>query len=286
MQSGNTATGRNSLSAIISLPYTLFTDFGQFLYQVTTKITPVIAITSVPMLFILLYLVFDNQIFLKDILDDQVMLYLGILTVSDCIIFMLTSLKPLLFLGEAERYLEFCIAPVVIVFTYYLYVYSMAAEQSILLILLVHMSIIIFNFLYLKIEDFTGELRWDYDKNLKGVIEFLNQSQPNRIITVPVKMAYVVSALSEPKHKFYYNLFYEKGKGLQYQSEDVVYFQLIRPDIAYFQKKYGITRLIVQKDRVKFAKTKGIDYNLNGRKPVYENDSYAVYQVEDLLLRV
>lgn len=283
MESGNTATGRNRFSDIIRLPYTMFKDFGLFLYQITTKITLIIAITSMPLLFVLIYLVFVNDIFLSEILHDQVLFYLAMLTVADSILFILTSLKSFLFLGEAERYLEFCITPVAIMFIYYIYVYSLTPEKTIIIVLLIHLCIIIFNFLYLKSEEFSAELRWDYEKDLKGVVNFLESSAPQRIITIPLKTAYAISALSKPKHKYYYNLFYEQGRGLEYQNEDIVYFQLIRPDFDYFQKKYGITMLVTNKKRVEFAKTKDIDYKLHDKKPLYENANYAVYRVEDII---
>ena len=283
MESGNTATGRNRFSDIIRLPYTMFTDFGQFLYQVTTKITPIIAITSMPLLFALVYFVLNNSIFLSDIFQDQILFYLAVLTVADCILFILTSLKPFLFLGEAERYLEFCIMPVVIMFIYYIYVYTFSPEKTILLVLLIQLCIIIFNFLYLKSEEFSLALRWYYDNDLKEVVDFLEKSGPQRIITIPVKTAYAISALTKPKHQYYYNLFYEEGRGLEYQNEDIIYFQLIRPEIDYFYKKYKISMLITHKKRVEFAKTKGIDYKLHDKKPLYENANYAVYRVDDLI---
>ena len=103
---GTTAEGRNNLRDIVLLPRYFFTEPAKFLEQVMSKNTFVISLYSVPVLFILIYLCIDRATF-SILISNDVTKYAATLIAGSVIVFILTSTKPFLFLGQAERYFEY-----------------------------------------------------------------------------------------------------------------------------------------------------------------------------------
>jgi len=94
---------RNDLSVVLKIPKLLVSDPGKIYHYLAIGNSWMIALVRNPMLWFLIFLVLGKQEYLfKEPLS--LIVWLPIVLILP---FIFTSLKPFLFLGEAERYLEY-----------------------------------------------------------------------------------------------------------------------------------------------------------------------------------
>ena len=111
---------RNNLKDIVCLPVYLVKDLKRFINLIFTKITPIIAAYSMPVLVVLIFWFAKSPQKLMALVDKKIIFYLLSLSSASCLAFVITSLKPFLFLGEAERYLEYSTFYINLLFVYLL----------------------------------------------------------------------------------------------------------------------------------------------------------------------
>lgn len=270
---------RNSLRDFIALPVYLFTRPREFGRIVFTKATPIIIVYSIPIIPILLYWWVSSPDTFTELFSDNVIWYVTGLTLASFIAFIITSIKFALFLGEAERYLEYSVAFLHLIFVRYCIV-SEHSDEIIYIIILIHIGFVLVNFLYLSSIRIKNNLWPAKEKALEDVIAFLNGRDGQNIITIPTKFSYTLAgSMDESDSRFYYPSMSEPGRGMKYMGEDHAYLYLMKPDFDHFRVRYGANTLVTQKREVELAAKRGIEYPLNSLELLYDNEGYAVYRV-------
>ena len=270
---------RNSLRDLAALPVYLFSrpkEFGRIIF---TKATPIIVLYSIPIIPFLLYWWFSSPDTFTVLLSDSVIWYLAGLTLASFIAFVITSIKFALFLGEAERYLEYSLAVLHLIFVRYCIV-SKHPYEIIYIITLIHIGFVLVNFLYLSSVRIKDNLFPTTETAFEDVIKFLNERTGQNIITIPTKLSYTLAgSMEKTDSRFYYPSMSEPGRGMKYMGEDHVYLYLMKPDFDHFRVRYGVNTLVTQKREVELAVKRGIEYPLSSLKLLYDNEGYAVYSV-------
>ena len=270
---------RNSLRDLIALPVYLLSRPREFHRIVFTKVTPIILVYSIPIIPLLLYWWLSSPDTFTEIFSDNVIWYVTGLTLSSLIAFIITSIKFTLFLGEAERYLEYSLAFIHLVFVRYC-ITTKHSYEIIYITTLIHIGFVLVNFLYLSSTKVKNNLWTTRETTLEAVIKFLNGRTGQNIITIPTKFSYTLAgSMEETDSRFYYPSMSEPGRGMKYMQEDHVYLYLIKPDFDYFRVRYGVNTLVAQKREIELAAKQGIVYPLSSLKLLYDNDQYAVYSV-------
>ena len=270
---------RNSFRDLVTLPVYLLSRPREFGRIVFTKATPIILVYSIPIIPLLLYWWFSSPDTFTALFSDNVIWYVTGLTLASFIAFVITSIKFALFLGEAERYLEYSLAFLHLIFVRY----CIAVKHSyeiIYIITLIHIGFVLVNFLYLSSIRIKNNLLPTRETVLDDVIKFLNGRSGQNIITIPTKLSYTLAGSMEgTDSRFYYPSMSEPGRGMKYMGEDHVYLYLMKPDFDHFRFRYGVNTLVTQKQEVELAAKRGIEYPLGSLELLYDNEQYAVYNV-------
>lgn len=279
---GTTAEGRNVIKDMLLLPVYLLKSPPKFLDQVFKRNTLIIALYSIPTLFILLYWsCTDNNLFTV-FFSNHILHYVAAIITSSIIIFILTSLKPFLFLGQAERYFEYS-SP----FVCFLFIYSLikieASTFLLIFLFLFQMSIILITLIYSMYNNFVGALKSPLtSKEMETLVEYIKKLDGSiRILTIPAKFSMVLSYhVNNFQTRFYY-IFVNpsKGKGFDYMNDDLVAHRFPRTDIEHFKNKYGINTIVIYKKALVTAQKRGLFYKFANENPVFENQEYAVYRI-------
>lgn len=270
---------RNSLRDLVTLPIYLFSRPREFGRIVFTKATPIIVLYSIPIIPFLLYWWITSPDTFTALFSDNVIWYLAGLTLASFIACVITSIKFALFLGEAERYLEYSLAFLHLIFVRYCIV-SKQPYEIIYIIILIHIGFVLVNSLYLSSVRIRNNLWPPRETDLDDVIKFLNERSEQNIITIPTKLSYTLAGnMGDTDSRFYYPSMSEPGRGMKYMGEDHVYLYLMKPDFDRFRLRYGINTLVAQKREVELAAKRGIEYPLSSLKLLYDNEGYAVYNV-------
>ena len=114
-----------------------------------------------------------------------------------------------------------------------------------------------------------------------SVIEFLRSCRKLRLLSIPTKSGFrIANYLDGTGARFYYDFIarHDRIDGLRYMEEDHVVYQLVRPDLGYFGKKYNINTVVAKKETVKSAHKRGIHYAFATEGIVFENEYYLVFR--------
>lgn len=279
---GTTAAGRNAIKDMLLLPVYLFKSPSKFFDQVFKRNTLVIALYSVPTLFILLYWLYTEKNLFALFLSNHILRYVAAVIASSIIIFILTSLKPFLFLGQAERYFEYS-AP----FICFLFIYSVIKIETptffLIPLFLFQICIILCTFVYSMYNAFSKALKSPLtSKDMENLVEYIKKLDGSiRILTIPAKFAMVLSYHVDNFQTRFYYIFVNpsKGKGFDYMNDDLVAHRFPRSDIEYFKNKYDVNTIVVYKKALVTAQKRGLVYNLTNENRVFENHEYAVYRI-------
>ncbi len=279
---GTTATDRNRLKDLLLLPVYLVTKPRKFANVVFLKSTPTIAAYSMPPLVVLLYWTATDWATLQALYADEWFRYASALSIAGACAFTITSLKPFLFLGQAERYFEYAAAPLCLVFLRTALERGVGGEAMILLVVgQLGIVLTIFLSVVLQSGQLAEKIRVSRDTALDEAVAALEQHPgPINALTIPTKLSYNVSVnLDRSDANYYYYSFAEPGRGMRYMQEDHVEHHLIRPDFGHFRTRYGINTVVVDKRTLAFAAAKGLEYPVEMLDIVFENANYAVYSL-------
>jgi hypothetical protein len=118
------------------------------------------------------------------------------------------------------------------------------------------------------------------DHPLRDGLKALETIPEPRILTIPTKLAFLVSAYCEqPGVKFCYDWMTEEPGGLVYMLAEREVYQYPKSDLAYFSKKYGINTLFIEKKYLPKATGFGIRYALDKLDLLYENEVYSIHRL-------
>jgi hypothetical protein len=281
---GTTASNKNKLRDMIRLPVYLFKQPKKFLDLCFMDLTPILAAYSVPPLLIFTYYFIITPF--SDIItlfsNNSVVLFLSFLSIATILTFIVTSVRPFLFLGEAERYLEYGASFIYCLFVYYV---SKNNINSVIIfyVTVFQVTAILANFLFTELRT-TGlkRLRLNSNERFMDMIEFLRGHRGMRILSIPTKLAFKIAIfLDNTDTKFYYDNIskHDKIDGIRYMEEDHVVLSYVKPDMEYFARKYGINILVAQKIALVGSRSLGIDYDFRDQQQVFENEEYIVYKI-------
>lgn len=282
-----TASQRNKIKDIFLYPLYLFIKPKHFIMLTFRKLTYVIAAYSVPVLVVLLYWIVQDVDSLQLFYENKVVHYLYTIMLASVIIFMLTSIKYLSFLGQAERYFEYSIFAIVALFVYYFDASGMVTPQFYYSILLVQILVIIINNIFSNFGTFSKSiLNNQEDDDFVALLSCLKKINGATILAIPTKWNFKIAAgLREcSKNRYYFDNItrYNKIDGLKYMEDEHIVLHYPRSDFKYFKKTYGITLVVIDKVMQKRALKQGIDYDFDSYESVFENARYALYSIDTL----
>lgn len=276
---------RNKPSAFLRLPVTFVRTPRRALSLLFFHCSPFILLYCTPPLVVLLYWLAVGRLPVDTFLADPWLGYAFWVTVASLGMFVLTSLRPLLFLGEAERYVEFAGWAICLLF-----VASLGNQHSqggdllalVLFLLAAQIVVVVVNFLLAASPLIRSLLRNETEEGLAQLIDYLRTDPGRGIATIPAKLGFELSnALPDAGKKFYFNMLltHDRG-GFSYMNRAQVQHEYIRPDFETLAEEFGVDTVVADKAYVHKAAEERIDYGLEHRKPVFENRRFAVYRVQ------
>lgn len=276
---GTTAQSKNSIADFFRIPVYLFTNRRKFLNQIFVKQSVVVVAYSVPVIWILGYYLWSDAQYAQ--LTDHVWTeYLLYLSLGGACTFLLTALRPFLFLGEAERYFEYAV-PYMSILTVFLFHSSGMLSEVVLLLVLFQVIILLTFFIYNekgRIKRGMAPLR--LDDHLREVIDFLKKTdEEKRILTIPVKYGYVIAYFfKKGEVKVYQTFATHKLDGFRYLSEDLAKYNFPKDDFEYYKSKYKVNILLIPKDYY-FKSEYDYSKSLESLTPAFENERFMLFHI-------
>jgi hypothetical protein len=200
------------------------------------------------------------------------------MTGASIVTFLFTSYRTFSFLGQAERYFEYS-APFISLLISFTLLQLPAGTFWLGSLLLLHGVILIWL-------HSLGSVRASWDEISKTgsgkgdpLYEYLNtQQDPLRLLTIPVKSSWEIDFyIDNPQINFYFLFICDQKTGFDYLQEDLIKYPFPKPDLDYFQEKYGINAIIASPSTIESLKKQGIDYHLEKYPEVVKNDRYVLY---------
>lgn len=210
--------------------------------------------------------------------------FLFVVMVSGVVIFALTSTKWLLFLGQAERYIEFILFPICLFF----FMLVMQSEKLNIAvgIVFINIAFIIVNFLYSTMDKYWPELMDQTNSEFHQVVQYLDKlGSKSHVVTLPTKKAFDFANYVKNKNVFYYFPCLSKEDGNRgnkhdYHEEDEADTYLLKLDFSAHQQKYQFNYIVLDKSDLS-------DYWLNAYtlslshaefETVLDNKLFTVYR--------
>lgn len=271
-------THRNRFKDLFLLPKLLFREPKRFVRTLFLDNSFFIAAYSLPALLIVLYGIATSpgEHFLGG--GGLVVPYLKAVMLSGLAAFLLTSFRPFTVWGEAERYLEFASPAITLLFVDF--AVRQGFPQVLFLVLLLNIAFSILNFELSMQRDYLSLLSIKPGETLASVLGVVDKLDHPRILTIPTKLAYLVSAYSNhPKAAYCYDWISQEKTGFRYMLDEREVYQFPKRDLDYFIGKYGINLLIVDQFSLRKAQELKIDYGLDKRELLMQNDDYRVYKL-------
>lgn len=273
-------SARNRLRDYIYLPVYLFRDKKKFLHSVTRNLTFVIALWFVPGLALLVVAGIVSPGVITEFSSEPMSQFLIAVVGGGVVAFVLTSLKPLLFLGEAERYLEQCVPFISVLIV--LFGWQAGWDHAVFFFLLIlQISIVIGILIKTKLLTDIIESFKMPDESQDPLYQYLNSIDSSlRILTIPAKNSWKHAYFVDNENIKFYRMF-EHGEngidGYRYMDEDLIQFSIPRTDLDFFKKKYDINCIIIQKTTLQRLKKEGVNYILDNYNLLIESENYLLY---------
>jgi hypothetical protein len=299
---GTTATGRNNIKKILSIPIDLLKRPKKTVQFLIKNFTLSIAIYSAPVLFIIVWLFISDTTVAGLMQGNPWLEYFWHISLASLITFGLISIPKLSFLGQAERYFEYSapffsllFVPVIITATGKALFY-----QIVIVLALLHISFILINFLWLKKGEFSKNYE-NLDQDFDEVVDWFNNEEKQiKLLLYPLKYSYLFSILMERKGiskniKLYYRFIKQPSeRGFKYFEEDIGGYvkvgeswkksiDVLKINPEDLRSKYGFTHVVLDK---RFEEgilyTWGDSFQQILKVPVFENKKYKICTFDDL----
>jgi hypothetical protein len=190
-------------------------------------------------------------------------------------LFLLTCTRPFLFLGEAERYLEYAVIPATLLLGQVL---ASSFQGSMDIMLWVIISCICVPWYLLQVAAFIlWSKRLPQGKDYEEFLEKMKEMPHGTVLTIlhdaPWRLAYYT------KHKFVWMWPQLNFKGNRKALEE---FYSIYPwphaDLERYVQAYGVTIVPAEKKVLENMADEGVRYDFTNFKRVFENSRYILYK--------
>ena len=256
---------------LLSIKKKDFIEFLRSFLKIITNNTYVILIIRNVMLFLVFYLVLK---YLEFVTTNNVLFFLFSWILASLIILFMTSLRPFLFLGEAERYIEHSIPAQVILLSVF-FTFTSPSVQMLIALLTYHGLF--------------------YAANIALIYELYKMSSHDRNSKEELFNWLVTEAITGKKilaipDVYHYELVYRTDNAVLFPpasatliTENIhnrLWEELPWPtrDLQRLIESYGLDLIIVNKKQIDYALKRGWNYDLSHYTKVHENNVYVVYQ--------
>jgi hypothetical protein len=189
--------------------------------------------------------------------------------VASLIVFAAITTRWFLFLGEADRYLEYAVVPAFIVCG----VLVPPEQRSTLLWGVVALHAVQYG-VYVSL--FVRRRRRRRHQ-LDDLMEALEQQPPSVVLNL------LGSAPWELAYRARHRIFASENVALSPQSYEELFWRypLPRPKLREYACKHGVRLVVVSKQAVESARKEGCRYEFERFVPVFEDEYYALYRVQE-----
>lgn len=211
--------------------------------------------------------------------DNYVQIYFFSIIVT-LLAYILSSFKHLNFLGEADRYFQFTLLPLVLIIVFFLEFFKVGT-LPLIMIFIINILFYINKLNYLiKIDCTPRELVVSKEKLL---LNFLVQKGIKKICAVPIQSNGLFEGLSKSnnyKIKFLILYMLKKSSNFKYIKNFFANTNFQIPNILYLNQKYKIRYFIISKKFVKYGRFNLQDIMCNLKyKKIYSNQEYLVLKI-------
>ena len=279
---GTGASERNRPRDLLRLPRLLRERPMEFLNQVFRRQTLLILLHSAPALFVLLALLLGHPDLLGELKADPVTRYCAGIVAATLVVVLLTSTRPLLFLGQSERYFEYA-APYLALLVVVAAVRTEASPGLLIGLLLFQVTSVLASFCTVMVREFVAATRPVSSPGDSELVEFLKELPGElRILTIPIKYGWALaSRIEDPRVRFYHMFVAGPGGNFDYMNRDLARYSWPRPDLEHFRDSYGVNTIVVRKQEAEDAARGGLAYPLREEDRLFENGTYAVYRLPE-----
>jgi hypothetical protein len=251
-----------------------FREFSRSFLNIITNNTYVIFAIRNIMFFWVFYLVLKH---LEIVTSNNVLFFLFSWIIASLIIFFMTSLRPFLFLGEAERYIEHSVPAQVILLSV---LFAFWMDYMVFgLLLLYHLvfyvcnNVLIYGSYKLGMENRKAKedlFSWFISNKIKG----------KKVLSIPID---------------YYEIQYKTDNAVLFppanftligedEYEDLFEeYPYPNRDLEKQIKRYELELIVVNKRSLDYASKRGWNYDLGRFTKIFENIVYAVYECNSSL---
>lgn len=256
-------------------------DFGESPYW--------IALTEFPLGLLVLYLIFDKGYSFTDIQSQPIFHFCFAILIAGWLSWLLTAQSFLYFLGEAERYLEYCAGAAIILFFILLQPTPELFNQSFYYLFPLGLIVIFMNLCFHQQDEILSKFsRKKHEDELK-VLEYFRSlpSKSFRIAVVPIKRAWWLQDVllqefgKDKRFQFYFRLQKREGEfAFRYFIEDTDTLHSFKPPLKSLAKKYDLTHFIYDK---MLPEEYPILNELKGLSSVFSAGRYVVIDLKSAL---
>jgi hypothetical protein len=270
-------TKRNSITNFLKLPLDLLRLRMKAFATIFANNSLLIVLHSFPLIIVyFLFQLSGDIIFAKYQNWDT---YLYALVISALVVFVLTSFRKFLFLGQAERYLEFLVVPISVGVMYYIFVnYPHLFPEIALLIVVYNLIMVIVSYLYNKRYELRDGMTETVPDTLKSLGEFLKSfhNDPLNVITIPTKFAYYLSLIPGTSLKYYFAwLSTSPFDRFSLMEEDLMNSEMPKDNFKHLCEKYSIGLIIFESAK----QNRYTSFQDLKTEEVFNNGHYIVYKI-------
>lgn len=199
------------------------------------------------------------------------------LALASCLVTALIMLDPLKFLGEAERYLEYALFPMLLTVTIAVYVKESSWWAG-------YAAVFIFCVGILISRTSCRELASRGDTEMGEVVSFLHKLSPTRFIGIPGRLAFPICYATD--HVAFWLLAnvptsprLEVFKRLFGEGEQATYPFVDPKVLRELPERHGVELIVAWKQAITGARQAfGLDYDFSDMAVLFENHGYLVFQ--------
>jgi hypothetical protein len=191
--------------------------------------------------------------------------------VSAFVVFFVISRPTFLFLGEADRYLEYAIIPGFIIFAASIDIST--THQIISGIVALHLALYIFH-----VNLFFRRHKATQIKGMLEMITTLRGYAPTVILGLLGESPWVLAYCSNHRVFFSENIASLSAEELE---RFFWHYPYPWPDLKQYVEKYGVQLVAASKEVVANCRPEGCIYDFDGLEKVFENDTHLLYQARE-----
>lgn len=281
---GTTAAKRNNLKEFLKMPFYLFKKPGRFAEIWFGENSFLIAAYSLPPLVYLIIVLFLGNVDYHMFFEGQLITFISQVFLASVVIYLLTSFRPFLFLGSPERYFEYGVPFLSILFVYSLFKGTFQyPEQAYFAIVALNLVVVFIHVLYL-LSSRANLLTNIEDPGLTSLADYMSRElERGRVLTIPTKISYGLAfSVKNDQVSFYYPFISSQLDGFKYMEKEEQELYLVKPDFEYFAKLYNIDFVAVKNRTLEKNTSIAEEYRqqLKDNPCVYSNEHYSLYQLK------